>query len=504
MVTHTPVPDHDVIVVGAGFSGIGAAIKLDQEGFDYLVVEASDGVGGTWHLNTYPGVAVDIPSFSYAFSFEQGHRWSRTYAPGSELKAYAERCVTKYGLRPNIRLSTKIASAEFDESSDRWRLVTDAGEEMTSRFVIYAVGPFSEPQTPDIPGIESFAGTVMHTARWDHSQDLTGRRVAIIGTGASAVQVIPAIAPEVERLTVFQRTPIWVLPRVDLPLSRAAHLALDKLPLVRRAARLASQAVVETTFVVAAQYNRTLPMLAGSGSHAGRRFLQREVKDPVVRKKLTPNYPLGCKRPSFSNTYLAAFNRPNVLLETDSIAKVTPGGIITVDGTEHEFDTLILATGFKLFGPGGMPSFRISGKGGADLATWWEENRYQAYQGASVPGFPNVFTILGPYAYNGSSYFELIENQLRHIIRCLKTAEKRGATRVEISEEANTEYFEAMIGRRERQIFFNQDCSNANSYYFDPNGDVPFRSATTLHSRWASGHFSIDHYEFTHREPSPA
>ena len=215
------IPDYETLIVGAGFSGIGAAIKLDKAGFsDYLVVEAGDGVGGTWHWNTYPGIAVDIPSFSYQFSFEQSRHWSRTYAPGRELKAYADHCVEKYGIRSRIRFNTKVLAAEFDDENrcGEWPGQTDRGGEITARFLISASGVLTVPNLPDIDGVDSFAGITMHTARWDHSQDLTGKRVAVIGTGASAVQVIPEIAPIVAELTVFQRTPIWCFPKFDVPL----------------------------------------------------------------------------------------------------------------------------------------------------------------------------------------------------------------------------------------------------------------------------------------------
>ncbi|MEU4600772.1 NAD(P)/FAD-dependent oxidoreductase [Nocardia sp. NPDC023988] len=487
--------DHEIIIVGAGFSGIGAAIALREAGFeDFLMVDDADGVGGTWHWNTYPGVAVDIPSFSYQFSFDQRTEWSRVYAPGRELKAYAESCVDKYGLRPRIRFGTTVVAADFDADADRWVLRTADGAELSARFVLSATGVLTRPKLPDIPGIETFAGTTVHTARWDHGLDLRGKRVAIIGTGASAVQVIPEIAPLVEHLTVFQRTPIWCLPRPDLPMPPPARLAL-RLPGGRTLTRLISQTYVEVTFPLAAHYHRSLPT-AAIGERAGLAHLRRQVKDPAVRAKLTPNYALGCKRPSFSNDYLATYNRTNVTLETAPITEITATGVRTED-TEHPADVLILATGFKVMESGNMPTYDLHGVDGLDLEKWWDENRLQAYEGVSVPGFPNYFSIMGPYGYNGASYFTLIENQTRHILRCLRRARSTGATRVEVRREANDRFFREVLARRGGQVFWQDSCADANSYYFDKHGDVPLRPSSTLEAAWRSGHFDLSDYLFT-------
>ena len=230
-------PTYEVIVIGAGFSGIGAAIKLDEAGFgNFLVVEQSDGVGGAWHANTYPGVAVDIPSFSYSFSFEKNPRWSRIYAPGEELKQYAEHCVDKFGIRGRIRCNTTVVGADFDESKHVWTLRTGSGEELTTRYIVSAVGVLTQLKKPDIDGVDDFDGTLVHTARWDHDLELRGKRVAVIGTGASAVQLVPSIARHVEHLTVFQRTPIWVLPKLDAPLASPVRQVLESVPLAQRGA----------------------------------------------------------------------------------------------------------------------------------------------------------------------------------------------------------------------------------------------------------------------------
>jgi cyclohexanone monooxygenase len=309
------VPDYDTVVVGAGFSGIGTAIKLDKAGLsDYLVIEAGDGPGGTWYWNTYPGIAVDIPSFSYQFSFEQSPNWSRTYAPGHELKAYAEHCVDKYGLRSKIRFNTKVLGARFDDDDNLWRVELDTGGTVTARFLVNASGVLITPNLPDIDGVDSFGGLTMHTARWDHEQDLTGKRVAIIGTGASAVQVIPEIAPIVERLTVFQRTPIWCFPKYDVPLSPGVRRMM-RVPGGSAVQRLLSQVFVEFAFPLGVQYFTVIP-IAKRMNEIGKSYLRKQVHDPEVRDKLTPRYAVGCKRPGFHNTYLATYNRDNVELVT--------------------------------------------------------------------------------------------------------------------------------------------------------------------------------------------
>jgi cation diffusion facilitator CzcD-associated flavoprotein CzcO len=497
-----------VLIVGAGFSGIGVAASLRKAGFeDFLIVDDGDGYGGTWNWNRYPGVAVDIPSFSYQYSFAKRTSWSRVYAPGAELRDYAERCAQRFDLRPKTRFHTHMSEATFDEDAHTWHLKTSEGESIDARHVIDASGVLTVPKLPDIDGLDTFAGVMQHTARWDHSQDLRGKRVAVIGTGASAVQVIPAIAGEVEHLTVFQRTPIWCLPKLDAPLPGPVRWILNAVPGGATALRTLSQTFVEMTFPIAAHFHGTLP-LASMFENSARSYLRQQVRDPELRDKLTPRYALGCKRPSFHNEYLATFNRENVTLETDPIARITETGIETESGSEHAVDVLVLATGFKVFDPGNVPKYPVTGRDGLDLDSWWRENRSQAYEGVSVPGFPNYFWMFGPYSYNGSSYFNLIETQSRHIVRVLEHAREQGATMIEVRREANDRYFAEMLRRRGRQVFWQDSCALANSYYFDPHGDVPLRPVLTLETMWRSRRFPLEDYRLESlvaaAEPVPA
>ena len=311
---------------------------------------------------------------------------------------------------------------EFDDERALWRVQTDPGGEITARFVVNASGVLTVPKLPDIDGVDSFGGITMHTARWDHHQDLTGKRVAVIGTGASAVQLIPEIAPIVKELTVFQRTPIWCFPKFDVPLPRLARWVM-RLPGGIGPPAADQPGLRRADVPLPAQYFTVYPLARWMES-VGRAYLRRQVRDPAVREQLTPHYAIGCKRPGFHNTYLSTYNRDNVRLVTEPIDKITASAVATTDGANHEIDVLVLATGFKVLDSDGMPTFAVTGSGGLSLAKFWDEHRLQAYEGVSVPGFPNMFSVMGPYGYVGSSYFALIEAQTHHIVRCLQRARR--------------------------------------------------------------------------------
>ncbi|MCV7228374.1 flavin-containing monooxygenase [Mycolicibacterium komossense] len=498
-------PDYEVVVVGAGLGGIGAGIALQRKGIhDFVIIDKWDRVGGTWHANTYPGVAVDIPSLIYSFSFEQRGDWSRIFAPGEELRDYADDVVDKYGLREKLRLSTMIVSARFDEQNSIWRLATASGAEITGRYVAMAIGGLERPKMPEIPGIDEFGGTLMHTALWDHDVALAGKRVAVIGTGATSLQLVPAIVEEVDHLTVFQRTPIWVFPKRD-----AAVGPLGRKIMGRRRIRSAIRLVGTIATEIAMSGQLTGPTWMVDSTRKllevpARRWMRRQVDDPITREKLIPQYGLGCKRPSMSNEYLKTFNRDDVSLVTESIDRVTDKGVLTADGVEHEIDVLICATGFKLWEKGSAPPFPVSGRGGLDLEKFWDENRYQAYQGVSVPGFPNVFMITGPYGFVLGSYLWMIEATAAHLSRAIAETKGRGAIECEISQEAHDKYFQMCLKRQSRNFLFTPTCSGSNTYYIDDKGDSPFRPTTHGEMYWQNRHFDLDIYHYGTPEVSAA
>jgi len=495
--------DFDAVIVGAGFGGMGAAIQLQRLGIDrILMLERSGDVGGTWHVNTYPGLAVDISSFSYSYSFEPNPYWSRFYAPGREIKAYAAHIADKYGLRRYVRTGVSVDRATYDETAQRWTVHPHGQLPVTTRLLILATGFLSQPKKPDIPGIDSFAGKVVHTAEWDHAYDFTGKRAAMIGTGASGVQVLPKIVPKVAHMDVYQRTPIWVLPKLNPRIAPWLQKLFARVPFVQRIFRFWSDLILEFIMVAGVLHNRQFPFLNRGVERNAKRFLAHQVKDPELRRKLTPSYTFGCKRPTFANNYFPMFTRPNVELITDRIDHVEPDAIVTVDGKRRAIDTLVLATGFNLWQKGNFPAFDVVGRGGVELGDWWNRNRYQSYEGITVPGFPNLFNIHSPFAYSGFCYFNTIETAMAHMARCLTEMRRRGATTFEVTEAAKDRYMATMRRRAADTVFSAGNCASANSYYFNQHGEA---TLLRLSSAWralrASRRFPIDSYVFS---PSPA
>ncbi|MGW0182099.1 flavin-containing monooxygenase [Nocardia sp. NPDC003345] len=490
-------PRYDAVVVGAGFGGMGAAIQLDRLGLhDYVILERESDLGGTWHVNRYPGLAVDIASVTYSYSFEPNPHWSRLFAPGGELKKYAEHIADKYGLRERMRFGTTVESARWDADRQCWVVTISGGEEITARYLLTATGFLSQPYTPPFPGIESFTGKIIHTTDWDADYDLAGRRVAIIGTGATSVQLVPEVAARARALTVFQRTPIWVVPKIDMPIPPAVQRLFARIPASQKAARLVNTSLLEALMVVGVlHYKQARPMNRAAALLA-KAHLRAQVRDEHVREQLTPHYDFGCKRPTFSNRYFATFNKPHVRLETESIERIEPNGIVTADGTETEIDTLILATGFNLWDVN-FPAFEITGRDGVDLGGFWRNNRFQAYEGITVPKFPNFLSLNSPYSYSGLSYFTTIEAQMKHMGRLFRELRRRGETTFEVSEAANSEFLDRVTDKLGSSVFYGGDCATARSYYFNQHGEAALlRPTSTVSAHREAVRFPLDDYRY--------
>jgi cation diffusion facilitator CzcD-associated flavoprotein CzcO len=486
----------DAIIVGAGFGGIGAAIQLKRLGFDnFIILDREDDLGGTWHVNHYPGVAVDIPSTTYSYWFEPNPHWSRLFAPGVEVKRYAADIADKYDVRSHMRFRTTVEGAQWDEDTKVWRIALAGGESLTARFLITATGFLSQPRTPDIPGIAGFEGKVVHTTAWDHGYRYGGRRIGVIGTGASAVQVIPELAKEAADLTVYQRTATHVLPKVDFAISPATQRLFARLPVSQRLVRWVTDIIFELIMMVGALHYRETRGRGNIGASDLAKINRfRTIRDKELRLKLTPDYDCGCKRPTFSNGYYRAFTEPHVHLETNSIERIEPDGIVTADGRKTVIDTLVLATGFDLW-EANFPAIEVVGRKGRNLGKWWRETRFQSYQGVSIPYFPNYLGLASPFAFSGFSFFHTIEYQMRHMDRLLGEVKRRGATTFEVTEEANDRFLERMTGLLEDSVFNNGDCATSRSYYFNPSGEATLlRPTSTLNAVREGRTFPLSDY----------
>lgn len=490
-------PQYDAVVVGAGFGGMGAGIQLDRLGLsNYVILEREDDLGGTWHVNHYPGLAVDIASVTYSYSFEPYPHWSRLFAPGAELKKYAEHVADKYGLRRRMRFGTTVDGARWDEEQQHWVVSLAGGDTVTGRYLLTATGFLSQPYTPPFPGIDSFAGKIIHTTAWEDDFDLTGRRAAIIGTGATAVQLVPEVADKAEALTVFQRTPIWVVPKIDTAIPAAVRKLFERVPATQKAARLVNTSLLEALMVVGVLHFKQARLMNKGAAALAKAHLRASVRDKQTREQLTPHYDFGCKRPTFSNRYFTTFNQPHVRLETNSIDHIEPDGIVTADGHKTEIDTLILATGFNLWDVN-FPAIEIIGRDGVNLGKFWRDNRFQAYEGITVPKFPNFLSLNSPYSYSGLSYFTTIEAQMKHMGRLFGEMRRRGETVFEVTEQANAAFLDRVTAKLGSSVFYSGDCATARSYYFNPHGEAALlRPTSTLNAHREAVGFPLEDYVY--------
>jgi cation diffusion facilitator CzcD-associated flavoprotein CzcO len=452
-----------VAVVGGGFGGVGAAAMLKRAGYeDVTVFERGERVGGVWHHNTYPGAACDIPSHLYEFSFATNPRWSRRYAPQAEIQAYLEEIVSRYGVRDRIRTGTEVLSARWDEARDAWVLETTAGPH-EANVLVTACGQLSVPTVPPIPGLESFAGPAFHTARWRHDVDLAGKRVAVIGTGCSAIQVVPAIQPIVDQVDVYQRSPGWTLPKMDFPYSERAQRLFERFPILQRLDRAAIFYFQELAAAGMTKHRWLLPAFRA----ISRRRINQAISDPDLRRKVTPTDEIGCKRIMLTDEWYPTLTKPNVELIADRIAEVTPTGIRMQDGGERPADVLVLATGFATHGF--VAPMEIAGAGGRRLSEAWAEVP-RAYLGLSVPDFPNMFLLYGPNTNGGSgSVVNTIEAGVNHVIAALRELDRAEARRIEVSRAA-AERFDRELRAALAGTVWHSGCTN---WYVDENGNDP-------------------------------
>jgi len=448
-----------VAILGAGAGGIAMGAALTRAGYEYTIFERSDGVGGTWRQNTYPGAKCDVPSHLYSFSFALNPWWSHTYATQPEILAYLERCADQFGVRSHVRLHTTIVEAVWNEAEQKWELRSDTGETFSADVLVSGLGMFNVPSIPAIPGADRFRGRVFHSTNWDHSPSVAGERVASIGTGASAIQYVPAIAPEVEHLTVFQRTPIWITPRIEGPISPEQQRRFARRPLAARLHRWKIWWTYERAdFAVDSDQTRTQTELARS-------YLERKISDPDLRAKLTPDYPVGCKRPLMSREWYPALTRDNVRLVTSPIVEITEQGLRTADGEEHRVDTIIYGTGFTANEY--LGSVTIRGRGGRTLRDDWRDGA-EAYLGITVPGYPNLFLLYGPNTNGVTSIIFMHEAQTNYIMGALRALRRRGGGALEVRARVTRRYNRRLQAAMAGTVW----TAGCDNYFRTANGKV--------------------------------
>lgn len=486
-------PDHDIAIIGTGFSGIGMAIALKKAGMeDFVVLEKADKVGGTWRDNHYPGCACDVQSHLYSYSFEPNPDWSRMYSPQPEIRAYIERTAQKYGVTPHIRFGVALKGAHFDEAAGLWRLETADGATITARAVVSGMGALSIPAYPSIKGRERFAGRSFHSQNWDHGYDLKGKRVAVIGTGASAIQFVPAIQPLAGKVELFQRTAPWVMPKPDRAIGPVERLANRYVPGFQRGFRELIYWYLEARvfgFVIRPDLMKRMEGLA-------KRYIAKSIKDPALRAKVTPDYTIGCKRVLLSNDYYQALAKSNVDVITTGIREITETGVVTDDGVLHEVDCIIFGTGFKATDM--LSGFSVTGIGGEDLNARWKRDGAQAYLGTTVSGFPNLYFLMGPNTGLGhSSMVYMIESQIHYVMEALKLMKAKGYNHLDVKPEVQAAFNQTLTGKLDGTVWNNGGCL---SWYRDEQGrNVTLWPDFTFRFRRATAHLKAADYV-----PTPA
>jgi cation diffusion facilitator CzcD-associated flavoprotein CzcO len=483
----------DVAIVGAGFGGLGMAIRLKgADRHDFVVLERAADVGGTWWANSYPGCQCDIPSNLYSFSFARKSDWTSAYPMRDQIHDYLRDCAQRFGVLENTRFKTELLDARWDDERQRWSLETSHGRH-SARVLVVASGLLSEPCVPELPGLERFRGTTFHTARWNHDHDLTGERVAVLGTGASAIQVVPSIRERAGRVTVFQRTPPWVIPHLDHPVGPRLRRLYARLPALQLLARGGVWGLHELLVPGMARD----PRLLKGHELLARANMRRHVRDPELRRRLTPDYAIGCKRILLSSDWYESLAAPNVDLVTSGITEVREGSVVDGDGEEHETDTIVFATGFT---PSDPPiARRLRGREGSTLSETWQGSP-QAYLGTTVSGFPNLFLLYGPNTNLGhSSVVYILESQMNYAISALQSMDEHGAATFDLRPEVQ-DAFNAELQERLRDSVWNSGCS---SWYLDANGRNSIQwPGFTFEYRHRTRRFDAADYRLSPRTPA--
>lgn len=478
-----------VAVIGSGFGGLGAAVRLRREGItDFVVLERADSVGGTWRDNSYPGCACDVPSHLYSFSFAPNPEWPRTFSGQEHIRAYLERVADTFGLRPHIRLGHEVTMMRWDSDELNWTIESANGTTIVADVVVSATGPLSDPKMPDIPGLADFPGKVFHSARWDHDYDLTGKRVAMIGTGASAIQIVPAIQPKAGKLTLFQRTPPWVMPRMDRSISGAERWLHRTLSFTGAARRGLLWGIRELQVGAFTKHPNELGLV----ERMAKSNIARAIKDPALRAKLTPSYRIGCKRILLSSTYYPALAQPNVDVVASGLTEVRGSTVVAADGTETEVDVIIFGTGFHVTD---MPiADRVVGAEGITLAESWKDGM-QSLRGAAAAGFPNWMTIIGPNTGLGnSSMILMIESQLNYMADYLRQLNVLGGRVALGARRSAVGMWNRRVQERMKRTVWN--TGGCTSWYLDANGrNTTVWPGTTGEFRRATRTVDLGEYE---------
>lgn len=488
--------NHEILVIGTGFAGIGMGVRLREMGItDFAILEQADGVGGTWRDNHYPGAACDVQSLLYSFSFMQNPHWSRMFAEQREILDYLNHVTDMYGVRPHIRFGCQVVRAAWNDRRGHWKVELSDGRSFIGKVLIAGTGGLSRPAVPEIRGHDTFQGSAFHTARWNHDFELSGKNVAVIGTGASAIQVVPAIAPKVASLKLFQRTPPWIMPKPDREIGPKEQKLFETMPFTLKMARSKIYWTLESRLIGFV----ARPKLMEFVKRSALAFLREQIADPLLRAKVTPDYAFGCKRVLLSNDYYPALQRENVEVVTEGIDHIEPHSVVTRDGRSRPVDAIVYATGFQVGDYSAAP-FDIYGSDGRDLRDEWKDGA-EAYLGASIAGFPNFFVITGPNTGLGhTSMVLMIEAHIQYIASAIQTMREQGLASVDVKREVQNDYNRKLHAKLSQTIWATGGCK---SWYQTSAGKIfALWPGSTYTFRKRTEHFDLSKYEAT-RPPAP-